>query len=144
MKLLSEVNSRFKTGAEKIDFNQKDKNGISVLEKVVNAENEELLEVIIKNSDELYYYPELDWGVNGIQNQAFKEKLKLLNLKFRDLEQSAQLCSLKTFERLKSQLESPLCNKAKVIEELFYIVKEQKGTIEPPDVYVYHLLDEYG
>jgi hypothetical protein len=31
-----------------------------------------------------------------------------------------------------------------VIENLFNIVKEQKGTIEPPDVYVYHLLDEYG
>ena len=127
-----------------LDFNQKDKNGISVLEKVINAENEELLDVIIKNSDELYYYPELDWGVNGIQNQAFKEKIKNLDLKFKDLEQSAQLCSVKTFDRLKPQLDSPLCDKAKVIENLFNIVKEQKGTIEPPDVYVYHLLDEYG
>ena len=144
IKLLSEVDSKFKKGAEKLDFNQKDKNGISVLEKVINAENEELLDVIIKNSDELYYYPELDWGVNGVQNQAFKEKLKHLDLRFKDLEQSAELCSIKTFDRLKSQLDSPLCDKAKVIENLFNIVKEQKGTIEPPDVYVYHLLDEYG
>ena len=144
IKLLSGVDSKFKKGAEKLNFNQKDKNGISVLEKVINAENEELLDVIIKNSDELYYYPELDWGVNGIQNQAFKEKIKNLDLKFKDLEQSAQLCSVKTFDRLKPQLDSPLCDKAKVIENLFNIVKEQKGTIEPPDVYVYHLLDEYG
>ena len=144
IKLLSEVDAKFKEGAEKLDFNQKDKNGISVLEKVINAENEELLDVIIKKSDELYYYPELDWGVNGIQNQAFKEKLKNLNLRFKDLEQSAQLCSVKTFERLKPQLDSPFCDKAKVIEKLFNIVKEQKGTIEPPDVFVYHLIEDFG
>ena len=144
IKLLSEVNSKFKKGAEKIDFNQKDKNGISVLEKVINAENEELLDVIIKNSDRLHYYPELDWAYEGVQNPKFKEKLKQLNLEFRDLEQSAELCSLKTFDRLKSQLESPFCDKEKVIEELFNIVRNQQGTIEPPDVYVYHLLDEYG
>jgi hypothetical protein len=136
MNLISEVKG--------LDYNQKDKNEISVLEKVINAENEELLEIIIKNSDELHYYPELDWGVNNILDNKFKEKIKKLDLKFVDLEQSAKLCSVKTFDRLKTQLDSPLCDKNKVIEELFRIVKNQKGTIEPPDVYVYHLLDEYG
>lgn len=144
IKLLSGVDSKFKKGAEKLNFNQKDKNGISVLEKVINAENEELLDVIIKNSDELYYYPELDWAFEGVQNPKFKEKLKHLDLKFKDLEQSAKLCSVKTFDRLKSQLDSPLCNKEKVIARLFDILKEQKGTVAPPDVYAFHLLEEYG
>jgi len=65
-------------------------------------------------------------------------------LQFPDLEQSAKLCSIKTFDRLKYQLESPLCNKEKVIERLWNILKEQKDTIVPPDVYAYHLLEECG
>ena len=125
-----------------LDYNQKDAHEISVLEKIINAENEELLNVLIDNSVKLNYYPELDWVYNGVQNQKFKEKLNSLNLKFKDLEQAAELCSVKILNRLKSQFESPFCDKEKVIRELFYIARIQKG--KEPLAFVYHLLEEYG
>ena len=136
MKLLS--------GVKGLDYNQKDKNGISALEKVINAENDELLDIMSDIPNKLNYYPELDWAFEGIQNPEFKEKVKHLNLRFTDLEQATKLCSLKAFDRVKSQLNSPLCNKDTVIRQLFDILKELKGTVEPPDVYAYHLLDEFG
>ena len=125
-----------------LDYNQKDAHGISVLEKVINSENEELLNVIIDNSVKLNYYPELDWAYNGVQNPKFKEKLKSLNLKFKDLEQAAELCSVKILNKIKSQFESPFCDKERVIRELFYTARIQKG--KEPLAFVYHLLEEYG
>ena len=70
LKILSKVQG--------INYNYKDKNGVSFLEKVMISENEKLLD-LIKN-EQFEYYPELDYVYENIQNPEFREKVKELTL----------------------------------------------------------------
>ena len=70
LKILSKVQG--------INYNYKDKNGVSFLEKVMMSENSKLLDLI--KDEELEYYPELDYVYENIQNQEFKEGVNKLNI----------------------------------------------------------------
>ena len=124
---------RFLSSIDKyeFDFNQKDKNGISFMEKVINSENPKLLDFVNKmNKKDLIYYPELDWAVNGAQNQEFKEKLKELDFKFEALEKAAQLRSTLALRKLTPQFDSPLCDKEKMILHIWDIAKKSESGMD--------------
>ena len=113
------------------DFNQKDKNGISFMEKVINSENPKLVDFVNKmNKKDLIYYPELDWAVNGIQNKEFKEKLKELDFNFDALEKAARLRSTLALRKLMPQLNSPLCDKEKMILHIWDIAKKSESGMD--------------
>ncbi len=65
-------------GIKGINYNFKDNNGVSFLEKVMISENFKLLD-LVKN-EQLEYYPELDYVYENIQNPNFKNKVKQLNI----------------------------------------------------------------
>ena len=69
-------------GIKGINYNFKDNNGVSFLEKVMISENEKLLD-LIKN-EQFEYYPELDYVYENIQNPEFREKVKELNIILKD------------------------------------------------------------
>jgi len=126
------------------DFNQKDNNGISFMEKVIRSESSELVEMI-KNvkKKELIYYPELDWAVDGIQNPEFKEKLKELDFKFEKLEQSAKLRSTLALRKLIPQLNSPLCDKEAMILYLWEIATKQDNGIDSKKEFGRYICDTF-
>ena len=90
------------------DFNQKDEHGISFMEKVINSENKQLLDIVLKSGSELTCYPELVLVCEGIQDKSFKKELKNLKFKSESLEKAAQLRSITALKKLSSQLTSPL------------------------------------
>jgi hypothetical protein len=119
------------TNTYEYDFNQKDKNGISFMEKVINSENPELINFVNKmKKKDLIWYPELDWAVNGIQNNEFKGKLKELDFKFEALEKAAQLRSTLALRKLTPQFDSPLCDKEKMILHIWDIAKKQDSGMD--------------
>ena len=137
---------RFLSSIDKyeFDFNQKDKNGISFMEKVINSENPKLVDFVNKmNKKELIYYPELDWAVNGIQNQEFKEKLKELDFKFEALEKAAQLRSTLAIRKLTPQFDSPLCDKEKMILHIWDIAKKSDSGMDSKKEFGRFLCDTF-
>ena len=58
----------------KADYNQKDEYGISVIEKIINAENAQLLDVV--KDKNIKYLPELDYTYENVQDTDFFEKIK--------------------------------------------------------------------
>lgn len=68
----------------KIDFNQKDGLGISVLENIFNLENEKALDLVKDCTFD--YTKELDDLYNRIQNQEFKKKASEVKIKFPGIE----------------------------------------------------------
>lgn len=91
-----------------IDYNQKDANSISILEKIMNSENIQFLE-LLKNH-QINYTPELDITYKNIQNQNFKNKLKELNIRFPDIENAIRLNSVSGLMAAIEQFKSPLMN----------------------------------
>ncbi len=68
----------------KIDFNQKDCVGISVLENIMNFENSKGLDLVLDT--EFDYSPELDKLFSNIKNEDFKKKASGVKIKFPDFE----------------------------------------------------------
>lgn len=126
------------------DFNQKDKNGISFMEKVINSENSELIDLVnnLRKKD-LIYYPELDWAVSGVQNQEFKSKLKELDFKFEALEKAAQLRSTLAIRKLTPQFDSPLCDKEKMILHIWDIAKKSDSGMDSKKEFGRFLCDTF-
>ena len=87
-----------------LNYNVKDKMGISFLEKVINSENHRLLDTMKSSSISLNYYPELEMIFNNIQNPLFKDIVENLDLKFTDLEEAAKLGSMEAFQKLEPHL----------------------------------------
>ena len=108
-----------------IDYAQQDKFGITFLEKVINSENLELLNIIRKKQI-LKYNPMLDYAYDGVQNQEFKKELGYLKLRFPELEEAVRLNSTEAFEKIKSQLDSPFCEE-NTKKELYDIAKNNKN-----------------
>ncbi len=96
---------QFLARRKNIDYNQKDKNDISILEKVINAEDKELLNLISQTT--LNYYPELDYAYSNIQDKAFKKLVDNINLRFQDVEEAIRLSSRAAMDKLLAQLQSP-------------------------------------
>ena len=62
-----------------IDYNQRDNFGIPILEKILNSENSQALELV--KDFEFDYSPELDYAFENISDEIFKLKAKNLNVK---------------------------------------------------------------
>lgn len=129
----------------KFDFNQKDKNGISFMEKVLNSENSKLIEFINKTlKNDLVYYPELDWAYKGIQSKEFKKDVdENVEFKFDSLEKAAQLRSIRALIKLTPQLDSPLCKKDKMIVKLWNIAKSQTQGVDSLHDFGKYLCDTF-
>lgn len=126
------------------DFNRKDKNGISFMEKVINSENTELVDFVNKQKKkDLVWFPELDWAANGIQNNDFKEKLKDLDFKFEALEKAAQLRSTLALRKLTPQFDSPFCDKEKMILHIWDIAKKQDNGMDSKKEFGRYLCTEF-
>ena len=94
-----------------INYNQKDKYGISIIEKIMNSENLELLNVVKEHN--IQYLPELDYVYENIQDEKFKEAID--NVEF-DIEELRKLLRKKSPE-LERHLSSPLIQNNKVTLE---------------------------
>ena len=128
----------------KYDFNLKDQNGISFMEKVINSENKELVNMINKmQKKDLIYYPELDWAYKGIQDEEFKKEVDKLDFKFENTEKAAQLRSTRALAKVAPQLDSPLCKKTEMIVKLWNIAKSQSQGVDSLHDFGKYLCDTY-
>lgn len=93
----------------RIDYDKVDYNGISSIELIMNAEDDELLELVKNNT--FKYRPELDCVYNNIQNPNFKEKIKDLKFDFLDLREAVENFSVRNLEKYISHSNSPLYKK---------------------------------
>ena len=89
-----------------IDYNKVDENGISVVEKIFNSEDTELLELL--KGKKLNYSRDLDYAYNRIENDGFKEQVNELNFEFVDLEDAIKAFSMRAVEECKYGFKSPL------------------------------------
>ena len=89
-----------------IDYNKVDENGISVVEKIFNSEDAELLELL--KYKKLNYSRDLDYAYNRIENERFKKQVNELNFEFVDLEDAIKAYSMRAVEKCKYGFKSPL------------------------------------
>lgn len=117
-----------------IDYNQKDSFGISVIEKVMNSENISALNLLY--GTEFPYSKELDSVFNNISDAYFKEKVQHLNIKFSNPVEAVELKSEKALDRAIKELESPLCDRKKVIKEILNVSKsgDYRDKTEPETI----------
>ncbi len=93
----------------RLDYDKVDRNDISVIELIMNAENDMLLELVKNNT--FKYRPELDYVYNNIQNSEFKEKIKKLKFDFVELKNAVEMLSAEKLEKYISHSDSPLYDK---------------------------------
>ena len=108
-----------------IDYNQKDGNGISCLEKIINSENQQVLPLIF--GLEFDYSPEIEILYNHIQDEDFKYWFDHANLKFNfnDILKAVELTSLDTLKELRPQLLSPLCDRKRLARQIEKILNDK-------------------
>jgi len=115
-------------------LNMTENDNISFLEKVINSGSEKLLDVVINLSYKrpgaiLKYFPQLDWAYNGITDKNFKEQIdERLYLNFADLKDAVRMENNYAWEKVKNQLDSPLCRKSDVVRDLYSIAKENNNS----------------
>ena len=101
---------------KKINFNQKDSFGISVLEKILNAENRKALNLV--KDFEFEYSPELDSAYENISDENFKLSVKDLKIKFTHAIDAVRIDSAKALKIAIKEFDSPLCDKNKEVKNL--------------------------
>ena len=89
-----------------IDYSQTDKNGISVVEKIMNAEDLELIKLL--RDKKLKYSEVLDYTFNNITNDDVRNEVLKLNFEFEDLEEAVKLGSMRVIKECEEQFNSPL------------------------------------
>ena len=102
---------------ENIDYNQVDSNGISVIEKIMNSENLEMLDVV--NDFEFNYSRDMDFAYENIKNPKFKRRVKNLNVNFPNIEEAIRIGSEKAIEAVFPEFSSPFCDIAKVLNNSY-------------------------
>ena len=112
--------------AKKIDYNQVDSNGISIIEKIINSENPKALELV--RDFEFNYTKGMDFAYNNIVELKFKRKVKRLNVKFPNIREAARINSNKALQAILPEFASPFCNVSKVMDGIF-------GTIDLSNYY---------
>lgn len=111
----------------KIDYNLRDAMGTSFLEKILNSENEQLLDVV--KDFEFTYTPEIDYVYRNISTPEFKELVdKNVKVKFIDLEESIKFENKEAFDKTISCLKSPFAKPIKVLDDLMPIITEIKDS----------------
>ena len=107
---------KFMRKAKNIDYKQVDSNGISVIEKIINSENPDLLD-LVKNT-EFDYSRELDYAYERIDDKNFKDKVKSLNINFPNIKEAIRLNSTKALQELLPEFKSPFFNTKKLVSNL--------------------------
>ena len=111
---------------KQINYDKKDSYDISVIEKIMNAENYELLEVV-KDSG-IKYLPELDFVYTNISDKNFKEQIN--NINFNNVEELVNIIRTKDKTKLPlldKYLSSPLILNNRNIREQLKYVHERTG-----------------
>ncbi len=107
-----------------LDFNQKGYMGISILEKIMLAENEKALDFASKHTM-FNYTPELNDIYVNMQNKDFKDKIKKLNFQYKDLENALRAKSGKALDKILPYIEeSELLNRTAVQSQTEWIMDE--------------------
>ena len=117
--------------------NVMDENGITLLEKVMNAENEAYLTTIEKfcsrrvNSDDylgIAYDPMQKYAFDNIQNPEFKKKCKELPMKFFDIIDDIERKDLKSLDKdIQEQMKCGFCDLEYALVTSLYIPAMRKG-----------------
>lgn len=113
-----------------------DEYGITLLEKVMNAENEPYLETIkimcnsaFSNNDRIAYDPMQKYAFDGIQNPDFKEKCKNLPVIFHDIIDDIKRKDLKALDKdIQEQMKCGFCNLQYAWRESIYMPAYNIGT----------------
>ena len=101
---------------ENINYNQVDSNGISVIEKIINSENLEILDLV--NDFEFNYSRDIDFAYENIKDPKFRRKVKNLNIKFPNIEEAIKINSQKALQVVLPELKSPFCNITMILNDL--------------------------
>ena len=129
---------KFMKNAKNIDYKQVDSNGISTIEKIINAENPDLLDLV--KDTEFDYSRELDYAYDRIDDKSFKEKVKSLNINFPNVKEAMRLNSPEALQKLLPELKSPFFNTKKLVKDLC-----RSDGIETDDLYdVITFLEDNG
>ena len=100
-------------------YDKKDSYDISVIEKIMNAENYELLD-IVKDKD-IKYLPELDVVYNNIQDRKFKKFVDTVNFNVDELINIIRKEDSTKLHLLDKYLTSPMIlNNINIREQLIY------------------------
>lgn len=103
-------------GMKNIDYNQVDRNGISVLEKILNSENPKTLELV--RNFEFHYLRDIDYAYENIQDEGFKVKAKNLNIKFTHVFDALKRQSPSALDAAVEEMKSPFCKQEKLVKEM--------------------------
>ena len=124
-----------------INYNQKDGNGISCIEKIINSENQQVLALIF--GQEFDYSPEIEILYNHIQDEDFKYWFDNTNLKFNfnDILQAVELKSYHALTELHSQLNSPLCDRRRLAKQIKELLRKNADSTESE--YIQRYFSEY-
>ena len=107
---------KFMKNAKNIDYKQVDSNGISVIEKIINSENPDLLDLV--KDTEFEHSRDLDYAYDRIDDKSFKEKVKNLNINFPNVKEAIRLNSTEALQELLPELKSPFFNTKKLVSDL--------------------------
>ena len=107
---------KFMKNAKNIDYKQVDSNGISVIEKIINSENPDLLDLV--KDTEFDYSRELDYAYKRIDDKNFKDKVKNLNINFPNIKEAIRLNSTGALQELLPEFKSPFFNTKKLVSDL--------------------------
>lgn len=105
-----------------IIYNQKDNYGISVLEKILNSENPQGLELV--QNYKFPYMEEIDWVYNNITDKDFKNKAKHLKIDFESDIGKIFESSEHINKRLSKILASPFLNKDEYSKQVLEFAKK--------------------
>lgn len=107
---------KFMRKTKNIDYKQVDSNGISVIEKIINSENSDLLDLV--KETEFDYSKELDCAYERIDNTEFKDRVKNLKINFPNIKEAVRLNSQQALQKLLPELKSPFCNVKTMVNDL--------------------------
>ena len=108
---------------KRLDFDQKGYKGISILEKIMIAENEKALNLVSKTM--FNYTPELNDIYINMQNKDFKAKVKKVNFRYKDLENALRAKSGKALDKILPYIEeSELLDRLTVQSQIEYVLDE--------------------
>lgn len=97
-----------------IDYNQTDSEDISILEKIINSENIEALDLV--KDTKLTYSRELDYAYNNVESSKFKRKVRNLDIDFPNIKDAIRLQSKEALSLVISEFQSPLCNVSEMMD----------------------------
>lgn len=100
-----------------INYNQKDSNEISIIEKILNSENLETLD-FVKNIN-FNYQREIDFAFKNIKNLEFKYKIKNLKIQYPNIMEAIEIGTDKALEAVFQEFKSPFCNIGKILNNSY-------------------------